>query len=287
MNPIGQTQPFAVLGHPIAHSLSPVMHNAAFAALGLDAVYTLKDVPPVRLMDTLAEMGQKGFVGVNLTVPLKQVAFEGISELDESARLARAVNTVQFIDGGMKGYNTDGSGFLKAYEEAFDRSLAGKRVAILGTGGSARGVGMASASVGASAIRVCGRDAARSEALAAEIRAEFPNLAVTIALTENDGWNAAVSASDAVIHTTTVGMQPEDEAIVPCTAFRSGQSAYDLIYLREETSFMRAASQGGACTANGLGMLLHQGVDALRIWLGQEPPVDVMREALTQAVRAG
>ncbi len=263
------------------------MHNAAFAALGLDAVYTLKDVPPLHLMDTLAEMSRKRFVGVNLTVPLKQVAFEGISELEECARRARAVNTVRFIDGGMKGYNTDGSGFLKAYEEAFDQSLAGKRVAILGTGGSARGVGMASASAGASAIRVCGRDAGRSEALAAEIRTEFSNLAVTIALTENDGWNAAVSASDAVIHTTTVGMQPGDEALVPATAFRSGQAAYDLIYLRDETCFMRAAKQGGARTANGLGMLLHQGVDALRIWLGQEPPLEVMREALWQAVHAG
>jgi len=187
----------------------------------------------------------------------------------------------------MKGYNTDGSGFLKAYEEAFDQSLAGKRVAILGTGGSARGVGMASASAGASAIRVWGRDAGRSEALAAEIRTEFSNLAVTIALTENDGWDAAVSASDAVIHTTTVGMQPGDEAIVPATAFRSGQAAYDLIYLRDETCFMRAAKQGGARTANGLGMLLNQGVDALRIWLGQEPPLEVMREALWQAVHAG
>lgn len=262
------------------------MHNAAFAAMGLDAVYTARDVAPENLMGTLRTMGQEGFSGVNLTVPLKQVAFEGISDLDESARLARAVNTVQFLDGEMKGYNTDGSGFLKAYEDAFDESLEGKDIAVLGTGGSARGVAMAAASAGAAAIRVCGRNAERTEKLRGEIQMEFPDLAVYLVLTDNDGWNAAVNESDAVIHTTTVGMNDGDEAIVPSSAFREGQTAYDLIYVDQETVFMRAAGKGGARAANGLGMLLHQGVDALRIWLNRDPPVDVMRAVLIETVYA-
>ena len=133
----GHTKPYAVLGHPIGHTLSPVMHNASFQALGLDAIYLAFDVHPDRLMEVLPAMRDMGFGGVNLTVPLKEAAFRGLKELGPSAQWLGAVNTVEFRpDGTLKGHNTDGQGFLTALQEAFDLRVAGKRLFVLGCGGA-------------------------------------------------------------------------------------------------------------------------------------------------------
>src|SRR5262245_12670128 len=124
----GHTKPYAVLGHPIGHTMSPIMHNASIESLGLDAIYLAFDVAPARLLDVLPAMQSMGFGGVNLTIPLKEVAYRGLKQLDESARLLGAVNTVQFTEHGMIGHNTDGYGFLKAMEEAFGEPVKGAAV---------------------------------------------------------------------------------------------------------------------------------------------------------------
>lgn len=272
----GHTKPFAVLGHPIGHTLSPVMHNASIAALGLDAIYLAFDVHPDRLLEVLPAMQAMGFGGVNLTIPLKEVAFRGLQRLDESARLLGAVNTVQFTTDGIVGHCTDGHGFLKALEESSGRGVAGETVHILGTGGAGRAVALTCARAGAKAVSLFDTDAVRPANVAAEIRRQFPAVAVTI--------GGEAREADVVVQCTPVGMKKEDPSPLGPEAFRAGQRAFDLVYMYPETGFMAAARAGGATAANGLGMLLHQGARAFHIWTGVEPDIGAMRGALEKAV---
>ncbi len=280
----GHTRPFAVLGHPIGHTLSPVMHNAAFAKLEWDAIYLAFDVKPDRLMSVLPAMRSMGFGGVNLTIPLKEVAFKGLEHLDESARLLGAVNTVQFAeDGRLIGHNTDGFGFIRALEEAFGKAVAGDSVFVLGSGGAGRACALMAAQEGARAITLSDVDIDRCHRVAAEIRERFPSVEARVAAGGAE-QTAYARDADLVVQATPVGMKEGDESVLKPEAFRAGQRAFDLIYHVSNTVFMRAAKQGGAETANGLGMLLHQGARAFQIWTGVTPPVPEMRRALELAV---
>lgn len=278
----GHTMPFAVLGHPIGHSLSPVMHNASIDSLELDAIYLAFDVAPSLLMEVLPAMQKMGFKGVNLTVPLKEVAFKGIADLDVSARQAGAVNTVEFLDdGSMRGHSTDGQGFLTAIKEAFGTSVAGLKVFTLGTGGAGRSVAITCAAAGCTSVTLADLDAARTEAVAAEIRELAPACDVTICTSNLD---AECRNSDLIIQATPVGMKPDDRPLLKSDAFRKGQLVYDLIYMYPETSIMKEAASAGARCANGLSMLLHQGAVAFKIWTGINPDVTAMRKALETSV---
>ena len=279
----GHTKTFAVLGHPIAHTLSPAMHNAAFHALGMDAVYVAFDILPDRLMGILDAMTDMGFGGVNLTVPLKEIACRGLAKLDESAQLLGAVNTVQFTPTGLVGHNTDGAGFLMAAEEAFGEPVAGKSAFVLGTGGAGRAVALACAGAGVTSMALADVDAGRARKLAMELETKFfiENVKIASAPAEQ---SAAAREADLVIQATPVGMKKDEPSILPPETFRKGQWAFDLVYMYPETAFMKAAKAGGARAANGLGMLLHQGARAFEIWTGIKPPADVMRKALEKEV---
>jgi len=280
----GHTTPLAVLGHPIGHTLSPVMHNAAIDALGMDAIYLAFDVAPERLMPVLDAMRDMGFAGVNLTVPLKEVAFKNLAKLDESAARLGAVNTVALNADPPTGYNTDGIGFLEAQREAFGSPVEGLSVLVLGTGGAGRAVAITCATAGARAVALSDLEPARSEAVRAEIGKLGAECDTQIVQAEPDTWLEAARAADLVIQATPVGLKRTDRSILPPDAFRKGQRVFDLVYMYPETAFMKTARQAGARTANGLGMLLHQGARALSIWTGAEPPVAVMRATLEQAV---
>jgi shikimate dehydrogenase len=278
----GHTRPYAVLGHPIGHSLSPVMHNASFASLGLDAIYLAFDVAPDHLLHVLDGMRHMGFGGVNLTVPLKEVAFAGLDRKDASAELVGAVNTVRFDDQGAIGYNTDGDGFLDAYAEAFGQPIAGQQVFVLGTGGAGRAVALTAARAKAAGLTLADVDAARAQRLADELNQRYPNVPVTLA--DQSDYTAAMQAADTVVQSTPIGMNAADPCLVTPSHFRAGQHVYDLIYMTPETPFLTAARQAGARIANGLGMLLHQGARAYTIWSGQTADVAAMRAALEKAV---
>ena len=171
--------PFAVLGHPIGHTLSPVMHNASIKKLGMNAIYLAFDVEPKRLMEVLHSMAGMGFRGVNLTVPLKEVAFKGLKQLDISAQRLGSVNTIEFLaDGSLKGYSTDGKGFLIAIKEAFGKTVKGMRVLVLGSGGAGRAVAITCAAEKAAEIIVTDVDVKRAKRVAAEIRNLVPGTKV-------------------------------------------------------------------------------------------------------------
>lgn len=277
---------FAVLGHPIKHSLSPIMHSASFETLDFEGTYEKLDVPPDTLMSRLAEMGDEGFGGVNLTIPLKEVAFKNMAQLDESARLLGAVNTVKFTDGGMIGYCTDGFGLLKALEEAFGESVEGKSVFFIGSGGAGRAAALSAAMAGAKSITLSARSETRVLPLAKEIEALDASVEVKIALTEEEKI-AGCLACDFAINASPIGMHEGDESPLPSEAFREGQMVYDMIYMYPETAVMKAAKQSGARVANGIGMLVHQGARAFEIWTGTPANSDAMAGAVEKAVYGG
>lgn len=275
----------AVLGHPIGHTLSPVMHNASIKALGLEAEYEYGklDVPPDELLARLAQLPSEGYAGVNLTIPLKEVAFKGLKNLADSARILGAVNTVEFSADGLVGHNTDGYGFLKALEEAFGRTLEGDSVFVLGCGGAGRATALMAALNGAQSITLADVDKMRVEKLAFEIGCVAPDVGIFQCLEKSTQIELCREA-DLVIQASPVGMKKDDPSLLPKEAFREGQRVFDLIYMYPETAFLSTAKAAGAQIANGLGMLLHQGARAFTIWTGIEPDVQAMRKALEKAV---
>ncbi len=279
----GHTKPFAVIGHPIGHTLSPVMHNASMEELGFDGIYLALDIHPDELMVVLPSIAKMGFAGVNLTVPHKEIAFRGLDKLDESAKLLGAANTVQFSDDGMIGHNTDGYGFLMALEEAFGKQVEGDAVFVLGCGGAGRAVALMAAKEGAKSLVLADIDAERVQRLEDEIRTLAPEVVITQSL---DGASniELCRECDLVVQASPVGMKKDDPSLLPPEAFRSGQRAFDLIYMYPETAILTTAREAGAHVANGLGMLLHQGARAFEIWTGTKPSVPAMRKALEEAV---
>jgi shikimate dehydrogenase len=284
----GKPVSFALLGHPVGHSLSPAMHNAAFKALGLRATYTLLDVQPGDIPRTLEELRAQKFGGVNVTIPHKEAAYRFLAAkhaLSDTAKLLHSVNTVVFRpDGSLLGDNTDAPGFLDALKETFRDSPRGKRILLLGCGGAGRALALVCAMQGADSILVADVNLAARRRLLLALRKTAPGLPVTgISL---DRARVAARDCDLIIHATPVGMRPGDPSLLPPEAFRKGQLVFDLIYNPAVTPLLATARAAGARTSNGLGMLLHQGVRAFHLWTGRKPPVAVMRAALEKALKA-
>ncbi len=274
----------AVLGHPIGHTLSPMMHTASLQVLGLAGEYEYGklDVSPEHLMERLTQLPAEGYAGVNLTIPLKEVAFQGLKKLDVSAEILGAVNTVEFADDGLVGHNTDGYGFLKALEEAYGKAAEEDSVFILGCGGAGRAVALMAALDGAKALTLSDIDLSRMKNLKEEIQTKVPD--VTVQFASEESKLRQCREADLVIQASPIGMKADDPSLLPKEAFRAGQRVFDLIYMYPETALLRVAKSQGAQIANGLGMLLHQGAKAFEIWTEIQPDVAAMRHALETAV---
>lgn len=279
------TKLFAVFGHPVSHSLSPAFQNAGLQAMGVPGVYLAFEVRPDQLAASLASLATWRAGGVNLTIPLKEKAFDLLDDLAESAAFAGSVNTVAFSEnGGMTGHSTDGAGLHHALMEAFGVAFEDRRVLILGCGGAGRAAALQAALAGASEVLLANRTRARAETVEAEIRQRLPGVKVST-LSAWPPEPAQMQAADLVIQSTSLGMNHGEETGFHAGHFREGQHLLDMIYVQEVTPVMQTARAAGVQAVNGIGMLLHQGVESLRIWTGQEPPVERMREALLQAVR--
>lgn len=279
----GHTKRFAVVGHPIGHSLSPAMHNASMRELGYNGIYEALDIHPDNLMDELARMVKEEYGGVNLTVPHKEVAFRGLDLLDDSAKLFGAANTVEFTEDGMVGHNTDGYGFLKALDEAFGKTIEDDVVFVLGCGGAGRATALQAAVKAAKSLVLADIDAERVQKLNDEINGLTPNVEVVQALDPSAQIELCRNCN-LVVQASPIGMKKDDPSLLPPEAFCEGQRVFDLIYMYPETPFLTTAREAGAEIANGLGMLLHQGVRAFEIWTGIEPSIPAMRQALEEAV---
>lgn len=276
----GTTRLYAVLGHPVAHSLSPAMHNANFASLGMDAVYAAFDVTPEDLPAVMPAMRRMGFGGVNLTIPLKGAALTLCDRLAPSATALGGVNTVVFGSAGIEGHNTDGIGFLRSLATEARLDVAGRSVLVLGAGGAGRGLALACAGAGAARIVLANRTASRCEEVASAIAGLAPSTTVERLPADARGWAAAAVTCELIIHATSQGMHPGESPVLPPAAFHRGQVLYDAVYTAPLTPIMQAAAAAGATVLNGLGMLLHQGAESFRIWTGREPDLQAMATAI-------
>lgn len=273
----------AVLGCPIAHSASPRMHQPALDALGIDARYVRLEVEPGRIRDAFERMRGLGFIGCNVTVPLKLEALEACDEVDPEARELGAVNTVRFDADATRGWNTDGPGFANAVEEEFGVKLGSLRVSVLGAGG---GAGMAIATFcalrGCPRIVLANRTVAKLPPLAHRLRELSPGSEVVVSSMEPSELSGQIGSSDLVVNATSLGMKEDDPPVLPSEVLPSGRFVYDAVYQPPVTRLLGDAAARGCCTANGLAMLLHQGALAFRIWFPDTDPIRWMREGLAR-----
>jgi len=266
----GTTHLFGIIGNPVEHSLSPAMHNAAFAALGLNAVYV--PMRPENPEEAYHGLRALGFVGVSVTVPYKVAIMPLLDEIDPVARKIGAVNTLMFRrdERGAPlctGYNTDWIGSNRALAEEID--LAGSTVLILGAGGAARAVGFGLLEAGAE-ILVHNRTESKGQGLAAQLGATW--------VTARD---LAGVRADVLINTTSVGMAPDHNALpIPAQFVPHFSVVMDIVYAPLETHLLRAAAASGCRTIDGVQMLLHQGAAQCSLWTGHKAPLAVMRHAL-------
>ncbi|GFO97773.1 shikimate 5-dehydrogenase [groundwater metagenome] len=265
---------FGVLGDPVSHSLSPVMHNAAFKAMGMDCEYHAFRVSPENLEKALHGAYALGFGGLNLTIPLKEKALD-IVKPTEPAKQIGAVNTVDFKQ-DMTGYNTDGIGAKMALSSAGIK-IMGKNVLLLGAGGAARAIAFQLARDGAR-VTIANRTIERAEALAKDV--------IKIGNAEASSYENLkdlIRDSDILINSTSIGMYPKiSETIVTSDMMHKNLAVFDIVYNPQNTLLLKEAKKAGATTIDGVMMLVFQGVESFKIWTGRTPPVDVMEKAVRE-----
>lgn len=273
----GATTVAAVIGSPVRHSLSPALHNAAFEAAGVPWVYVAFDVAHGDASHALDAMRALGIGGMSVTMPHKEMVAANVDELDPAAAALRSVNTVvRTPQGALKGYSTDGAGFVASLAEA-GVEVVGRSVVVLGAGAAARAVIDALARAGATTVTVVNRSVDRAQEAAA-----LAGSAGRVGVVDD------VTAADVVVNATSVGMA-NDDLPLDAALLRSGQVVADLVYHPLETALLAAARAGGAIAVDGLGMLVHQAALQQELWLGVKPDTAVMRAAALRelAARAG
>lgn len=283
------TRIVAVLGYPIEHSLSPLIHNTAFRHQNLNYVYVAAGVPPADLSEAVAGLKALGFAGANVTIPHKQVVLTLMDELSEQARAVGAVNTIvcrRSEDGEGRGIlygdNTDVAGFLEPLRPAAER-LRGERMLIFGSGGAARATAYALLTTFRPArLYIAARTLEKANRLVDQLRPFDAAGALDVVPVPEAG--EAVRSSRLLINATPLGMYPNVQQTPwpDASCFSPGQIAYDLIYNPEETRFLKEASARGASTIGGLGMLIAQAAAAYVQWTGQEMPIDAVRSVLNE-----
>ena len=274
------------------------MQNAALGHLGLNWKYLAFDVDPAHLAEAIAGARRMKFIGLNLTVPHKLLALKMVDLLDDSARVWGAVNTICFESKGQnsewlplgkfpaeapeeirsRGFNTDADAIVRSIDEDLGLKLSGAQVLLLGAGGAGRVAALKLASEHVSALYLVNRTASKAEALAAEIGKRFPQVKVTIGFPPG--------TVDLLLNATSLGLKSDDAFPMDTRQFeiRSARAVYDMIYRPAETPLLKAAREAGCRTANGIGMLLHQGARSLEIWTGHPAPLELMRSALMKNV---
>lgn len=273
--PRGSTRVAGIIGDPVRHSLSPVIHNAAFEACGLDWVYVAFPVPGGQGADALRAARVLGIDGLSVTMPHKEDAAEACDELSpRAARLASVNCVVRRGDGSLFGDSTDGEGFRRSVAEAGVDVASGSAL-VLGAGGAARAVALALVEAGAG-VTMAGRRAAAVEAAASLAGASARSF---------DGIDAVVGGFDLVVNATPLGMAGEGPPFDPA-ALRPGQVVAELVYHPARTALIEAAEARGAQVVGGVGMLVHQAALAFTLWTGVDAPVEVMRAAALNALDA-
>ncbi len=279
----GNTQIFGIMGCPIEHTKSPLMHNAAFEALGMQAVYAPFLVRPEDLGKATLALRALNISGVNVTVPHKGAVIEFLDELDPIAKQIGAVNTIVQRNRKLYGYNTDGPGFKLSLHKDAHFDPAGKKVVILGAGGAAAAVAMTLAAAGVRRVVIANRDKRRAEVLCKRVQKFFDRESLPVALDEGRALYWLIRESDMLVNATSVGLNPKDRLNLNPNALHSKLFVYDVV--SQETALVKLARKKGLKALDGVGMLVSQGALSFEIFTGKRAPFRVMKGAVEQAMK--
>lgn len=272
---------FAIIGHPVAHSLSPLMHNTAFEALGMDCRYEAIDVEPDDLEGAILDLRKRGFSGFNVTLPHKQSVMKLLDETEPEAEAIGAVNTVVRTNDKLIGLNTDLLGFLESISP-FRSRIEGAKVLILGAGGAGRAVlyGLLRHQQPAS-VTILNRSLEKAEEVAAAFTTVRPETKLTSESLFVDNLQKTIDEADVIINTTSVGMKPYSNASpLEDAKFKKSQFIMDCVYVPIETKLIRMALGSKATALGGLDFLLHQGAASFQRWTGQAMPFEAVKNAV-------
>lgn len=266
----GKTALFGLIGCPVEHTKSPYIHNTLFEELNINAIYVPVHVKPGDLQKAVEGMRAQNFSGFNITVPYKKDIIKYLDDVSNDALLMGAVNTVKNIDGRLKGYNTDAEGFSRDFKDYFETGFEGKRVLLLGAGGTARALSLKIAAEGAEKLTIANRTLENAKNIAELVRNIYGNLIEGIT-PDAPGFSKSFEDSHIIINTTPAGMSTYDTK-TPFDrnfTFQKQQLVYDVIYTPVKTPFLEQAEENGCRIRNGFGMLINQGVSAFEIWTGK------------------
>ena len=275
----GKTKIFGIIGHPVSHSLSPLMQNAAFEALRLPYCYLPFEVPADGLQRAVQAILPLGILGMNVTIPHKEAVIPFLDSLAPEAQAIGAVNTIEVLSGRLIGHNTDGKGFLRSLSE-MEVDPSGKRVILLGAGGAAKGVAISLAETGLSEIILINRNLERAKALADRLTSLHPRLKISLLGRNFERSDVRNDTPTLLINATPLGMKEDDPSPFPLSFLDPSWVIADLVYRPDETALLMAARKAGSKIIPGLGMLLYQGALAFEIWTRKKAPIEVMRAAL-------
>ncbi len=275
------TKLIGLLGTPLAQSISYRLQNDVYRRMGLDCFYLPIEVARKEDLPYVVEgIRRMNFSGFAVTKPYKETILPLLDQLDESARRVGACNTVVVTDGRLVGYNTDGTGFLRSLESQLKGGPAGKRFLSFGAGGAARAVCFELAAHGAAHIHIVSVTGSGAR-LAQELNAQFPGMADPILAADRKGVAAAAAQAQVLLNLSGLGMAPHlDESPLEPQCFSPAQFCWDAVYQPEETLFLRQARQAGCPTLNGLGMVVYQGLEQIRLWTGAQVPAQWMFDAV-------
>ena len=286
----GATQParLAVLGHPVAHSLSPQLHQAALDAVGTGIRYIRLEIEPQHVAEAFARLAALDFLGANITVPHKFEALSACTDVNEDASVLGAVNTVLFDGGETLGFNTDGPGFVQAIREVFSVDIKDLRIMVVGAGGGAgQAIAAQCAMEGCEHLVLVNRTVEKAAKLAKRLapwfeseRLEGPGDRLVVLPADSPALQTEADHVDLIINATSLGLKRTDPSPLPPSCLQPHHLVYDTIYNPAQTRLLGEASRQGARTANGLSLLLHQGILAFDLWFPGQAPADIMRNAL-------
>jgi shikimate dehydrogenase len=277
----GETAVYCIIGYPIGHSLSPAIHNAGFKAKGLNCIFVPFALHPDRFAEGFEGLKALGVRGMTVTVPLKELAFSCVDEVDEYAAMTGAVNTVTFSECKTKGYNLDVAGVRFCIEE-LALSPSGRAV-VLGAGGAARAVTTALLFHGAEGIVILNRNRQRAEILREFFLSKNPHLDIHAGTLDDEEAPEYLRDADILVNTTPVGMYPHTDALpIPESMLPHGIKILDAIYRPRETKLLSLAKAQGSAVLDGLDWLVHQATLAFRIWTGYELDKGIVMEVLTR-----
>jgi shikimate dehydrogenase len=279
----GSAQVFGIMGCPIEHSLSPIMHNAAFEAMGIHAVYVPFAVKPEDLGKATMALRALNVSGVNVTIPHKGAVTEFIDEIDQSAKRIGAVNTIVHKNKKLTGYNTDGTGFMLSLRKDGHFDPAGKKAVVLGAGGAAAAVAISLAEAGVRRLVIANRDKNRAEVLAKRVQKHFDRETLPVALDESRALYWLIRESDLLVNATSVGLKGSERLTINPNSLHPKLFVYDLVY--RETALLKMAKRRSLRTLDGLGMLVSQGARSFELFTGKRAPFRVMRNAVEHALK--